>query len=165
MPLHTALGFIEQAIDDKLIKELLETAKKEKNTVLIIDDMYPHQTSISGIIEKVLKKEGLSLAVFKSRSEFKKGFKGIKDKLRFIILDRRIQHRTTTDILDTINELESFVPVILLSRGLKESDIDVFLRKGISLHISKEEFEKEPKKVEELITGILKEGDYLWEWR
>lgn len=164
MPLESTLGFIEESNIGKLIKEFTQKDKKGKDTVLIIDDAYSKQQDISGNIEKILKDKRLNSIVFTSRVEFKKEYKNVRDKLRFVILDRRIEHRVTTDLLRVINESERAIPVVLMSRGLKESDIETFLERGISFHISKEEIANEPQKVQELISGVLKEGDYLWEW-
>lgn len=166
LPVESKLGFVEESNTEKLVKEFIKVQKKEaKRTVLIIDDMYPAQKDISNSLERILKQERLECKVLTSRAEFKKEYKKLKDKLRLVILDRRIEHRVTTDILKAINRLKPTVPVLLLSRGLKEQDIESFLQKGISFHISKEEIEKEPQKAQNLISGILKEGDYLWEWK
>ncbi|MEO0183411.1 MAG: hypothetical protein ABIL40_08040 [candidate division WOR-3 bacterium] len=165
LPTEKSLGFIAEANADKIMKDFEKSEEKhKKNFVLIIDDSYSSQKGVYKQIEKILSKEKLVCEVFKSRSEFKSGFKSVKNKLRIVFLDRRIEHRVSTDILKVMNESGLNVPIVLLSRGLKEQDIESFLQKGISFHISKEEIENEPEKAEELISGILKEGNYLWKW-
>jgi len=150
-----------EALDSYMKKILKKSAKKD---VLIIDDMYDQQKTISQNIEKILRGKGLKSIVIKSRKEFKKLYKEIKEKIRFIILDRRIEHRETSDILKIINEEGLSIPVILLARGLKDKDVQPFFQKGISLYIAKEDIEKEPGKIKDTITGLLGEGDYQWKW-
>ncbi|MGQ9702736.1 MAG: hypothetical protein ACUVQT_09850 [bacterium] len=163
--IESTLGFIEDTETEKFVKEFQKGNEKKKDTVLIIDDMYPQQKGVSKTLEQIFKSEGLKVIKCNSRAAFKKIYKDLLKNLRLVILDRRIEKRVTTDILEKINKSEIEEPIILLSRGLKESDVESFLKKGISFHISKEEIEKNPEKATELIGGILKEGDYRWNWK
>lgn len=165
LPFDKDLSFIlntgGDALNRYMKKSLKEVAKKN---VLIIDDMYDQRKTMSQNIEKILREKGLKSIVIKSREEFKKSYKNIKEKIRLIILDRRIEHRETVDILKIINQEGLIIPVVLLARNLKDADIKPFLQKGISLYIAKEDVENAPEKIKDTITGLLSEGDYLWKW-
>ncbi|MGQ9702795.1 MAG: hypothetical protein ACUVQT_10160 [bacterium] len=165
LPPDATIDFLLDSDTGKVVKEFGKSKERtNRNLVLAIDDMYEKQKSIYDSINHSLKKHNLDVIFCKSRHEANKMLEKVKDKLRFIILDRRIKHKATTDLAEVAYSTVPGVPTILLSRGIKEGDIEAFLDKGISFHISKEEIENEPQKFEEAIDGLLDEGDYLWEW-
>ncbi len=168
--LEKAFFFLDKAIIDFLLETNLEKVKEaveqksKRELALIIDDRYKEQKSLYNIIQKILEKYKLNIIVCESRQEVKKIIKEKGSQIRIVFLDRRIHHKNTTDLAEEIYKEILGIPIILLSRGIKEKDIGEFLDKGVLFHISKEEIEKEPQKLEESLAGLLGEEDYIWEW-
>jgi len=137
--------------------------KEKENIILVIDDKFESQKEVYNPLLKYAKKKDYKVINIKKRDEYLDKLKEISKDTELIILDRIIEMKETIDILDILKIIVG-VPIVLLSRKANESDILPFLKKGITIHLSKEEIEEKPEKFEALLDSIVEQEDYIIDW-